>query len=87
MSPFHNFCFADGMLTKWQRFAPNFKLAPYLKKPMGYSYFPKEITPTPKSWVETEANLVFYREHDKVCLFLFVPRLPGWVMVQLEFSI
>jgi microsomal epoxide hydrolase len=32
---------------------------------MGYSNFPKELIPSPKSWVETEANLVWYREHEK----------------------
>jgi len=48
------------------RFRPDYKpTPPYLKKPTGYSYFPKEITPTPKSWVEKEVNLVFYREHDR----------------------
>jgi hypothetical protein len=24
----------------------------------------------PKAWVETTGNLVFYREHEKVCAFL-----------------
>lgn len=51
-----------------QRFSP----APwpgtgYLSKPFGYSNFPKEIIPWPKSWVEKDGNLVFYREHEKVC--------------------
>src|SRR5271163_1306965 len=41
----------------------------YLSKPFGYSNFPKEIIPSPKSWVEKEGNLVFYREHEKVCSF------------------
>ena len=40
----------------------------FLEKPLGYSYFPKEITPTRKSWVETQASMLFYREHEKVGL-------------------
>lgn len=35
----------------------------YCKKPMGYSYFPMELAPMPKSWVETTGKLVWYREH------------------------
>jgi len=44
-------------VPKWQ--------TEFFKKPLGFSNFPKEVTPTPKSWVEIEANLVFYREHVK----------------------
>jgi microsomal epoxide hydrolase len=32
---------------------------------MGYSWFPKELAPIPRSWANTTGNLVFYREHDK----------------------
>jgi microsomal epoxide hydrolase len=32
---------------------------------MGYSWFPKELAPIPRSWAATTGNLVFYREHDK----------------------
>ncbi|KAK5459550.1 hypothetical protein LTS15_003679 [Exophiala xenobiotica] len=34
-------------------------------KPLGYSWFPKEINPIPRAWIETTGNLVFYRQHDK----------------------
>ncbi|KAF7585286.1 hypothetical protein BBP40_011436 [Aspergillus hancockii] len=37
----------------------------YIHKPFGYSYFPIELFPVPKSWVETTGNLVFWREHQK----------------------
>jgi hypothetical protein len=40
----------------------------FIKKPLGYSYFPKELVPTPKDWVATTGNLVFHREHEKVRL-------------------
>lgn len=56
-----------------QRFAPDadqWPLVGYLMKPFGYSNFPKEIMPAPKEWVEKEANMVFYREHEKVSSFL-----------------
>jgi microsomal epoxide hydrolase len=38
----------------------------YIKKPFGYSYFPKELAPIPKSWVETTGDLVFFRAHESV---------------------
>ncbi|KII87364.1 hypothetical protein PLICRDRAFT_112525 [Plicaturopsis crispa FD-325 SS-3] len=38
---------------------------PYLSKPLGYSLYPEEIAPVPRSWVTAAGNLVFYREHDK----------------------
>ncbi|OJD15740.1 hypothetical protein AJ78_04038 [Emergomyces pasteurianus Ep9510] len=36
-----------------------------LNKPVGYSYFPKEICPTPIAWARKLGNLVFHKEHDK----------------------
>jgi microsomal epoxide hydrolase len=38
----------------------------YVHKPMGFSWFPKELAPIPRAWVATTGNLVFHREHDKV---------------------
>ncbi|KAJ9638492.1 hypothetical protein H2204_004262 [Knufia peltigerae] len=35
------------------------------QKPLGYSWFPKEINPIPRAWIETTGNLVFYKQHDK----------------------
>ncbi|KAI5250677.1 alpha/beta-hydrolase [Aureobasidium subglaciale] len=35
------------------------------KKPQGYSYFPKEISPTPISWVKETGNFVFTNSHEK----------------------
>lgn len=43
----------------------------FVKKPMGMSWFPKEIAPVPRQWVETTGDLVFWREHDKVCHMKF----------------
>lgn len=40
---------------------------PYIEKPLGFSSFPKELTPVPRSWIETTGNLVHYKDHDKVC--------------------
>lgn len=37
---------------------------------MGYSYFPEEIMPTPRSWVATTGNLVFFKAHKNVRIFL-----------------
>ncbi|KAL1899575.1 hypothetical protein Sste5346_002977 [Sporothrix stenoceras] len=36
----------------------------HINKPLGFSWFPKEITPVPKAWVETTGQLVFYRQHS-----------------------
>jgi microsomal epoxide hydrolase len=37
----------------------------HVDKPMGYSYFPKEISPMPKKWVERTGKLVWCRYHDE----------------------
>ncbi|KAI5203400.1 alpha/beta-hydrolase [Aureobasidium subglaciale] len=34
------------------------------KKPQGYSYFPKEISPTPVSWVKETGHFVFTNSHE-----------------------
>ncbi|KAF8324160.1 Alpha/Beta hydrolase protein [Cantharellus anzutake] len=41
--------------------------SPYIsvKKPLGYSIFPKEVLSPPPSWVGYNTNLVFVREHQK----------------------
>ena len=36
----------------------------YCKKPFGFSWFPKELAPMPKAWVERTGDLVFHREHN-----------------------
>jgi len=38
---------------------------PFLNKPLGYSFFPKELFPVPGSWAGTLANLVHYKRHDR----------------------
>jgi hypothetical protein len=35
----------------------------YISKPSGFSYFPREVAPTPVSWVATTCNLVSSRVH------------------------
>ncbi|PWY75919.1 epoxide hydrolase [Aspergillus eucalypticola CBS 122712] len=37
----------------------------YIRKPFGFSYYPKELVPTPRAWVETTGNLVFWQAHEK----------------------
>ena len=36
----------------------------YIKKPMGYSWHPKELAPVPKTWAATTGNLVWFKQHD-----------------------
>ncbi|KAJ5639380.1 uncharacterized protein N7484_007242 [Penicillium longicatenatum] len=38
----------------------------YIQKPFGFSSFPKELAPLPRSWIETSGNLVYWGEHEKV---------------------
>ncbi|KAF4444177.1 hypothetical protein F53441_11236 [Fusarium austroafricanum] len=40
---------------------PNWKIP----KPLGYSYFPYELAPMPRAWVQTTGNLVFSRMHER----------------------
>ena len=37
----------------------------FVKKPLGHSWFEKEIVAAPQSWAERTGNLVFYRQHEK----------------------
>lgn len=37
----------------------------YIEKPLGYSYFPCELAPMPRKWVETTGRLVWYRLHER----------------------
>jgi len=36
-----------------------------LKKPWGYSWFPKELFPMPKSWLEMTDGMIFFNHHEK----------------------
>ncbi|KAH7401259.1 epoxide hydrolase-like protein [Pyrenochaeta sp. MPI-SDFR-AT-0127] len=36
----------------------------YVDKPVGYSYFPYELAPIPKSWAAKTGNLVSFNSHD-----------------------
>ncbi|XHG09607.1 hypothetical protein AWENTII_012654 [Aspergillus wentii] len=48
----------------------------YINKPFGFSYFPMELLPVPKSWVDTTGNLVFWKQHEKGGHFAALER-PG----------
>ncbi|KAK4633797.1 putative epoxide hydrolase [Fulvia fulva] len=37
---------------------------PYIEKPSGYSFFPKELVPMPKSWVAQTCNMVSASVHE-----------------------
>ncbi|CAJ2501522.1 Uu.00g043750.m01.CDS01 [Anthostomella pinea] len=36
----------------------------YVEKPSGYSFFPRELNPVPRSWAEASCNLVSYSGHS-----------------------
>ncbi|KAF2665188.1 epoxide hydrolase 1 [Microthyrium microscopicum] len=33
-------------------------------QPLGFSWFPKELMPVPRVWIEAKANLVWFRAHE-----------------------
>ncbi|KAJ5816468.1 Isopenicillin N synthase [Penicillium robsamsonii] len=37
----------------------------YIHKPFGFSSFPMELAPLPRSWIETTGDLVFWEQHPK----------------------
>ena len=61
-------CVATWMYPYRERFSlppvagnPDF----YIHKPMGFSWFPKEIGAVPRAWIEKTGNLVFFRPHKQ----------------------
>ena len=38
----------------------------YIKKPLGFSSFPRELLPVIETWVAKTGNLVYYNQHNKV---------------------
>ena len=62
-------CAASNLWSYRQFFGPNADshASPkwYITKPFGFSWFPKEINPLPRAWIETTGELVFFRRHEK----------------------
>jgi microsomal epoxide hydrolase len=63
-------CAATCIYPYRQLFTPGYVVAHeypgwHIYKPMGFSWFPKEIAPVPRRWVETTGDLVFWRQHNK----------------------
>lgn len=48
---------------------PEDEMTELRRVPVGYSQFPKELFPSPKSWVEKKVDLRWHRRHDKVSTF------------------
>jgi microsomal epoxide hydrolase len=46
----------------------------HINKPFGFSWFPKEIAPIPRSWAATTGDLVFFRQHRSGGHFAAVER-------------
>jgi microsomal epoxide hydrolase len=55
----------------------------HIQKPLGFSWFPKEIAPVPKAWVEATGNLVWFRQHDRGGHFAALER-PGVLLGDFE---
>jgi microsomal epoxide hydrolase len=63
-------CFATTLYPYRQLFVPGVigaheNPAWHIYKPMGFSWFPKEIAPVPRAWIAATGNLVFFRQHQK----------------------
>ena len=37
----------------------------YINKPFGHAWFPRELDPLPKAWIETKDNPVFFMRHER----------------------
>jgi microsomal epoxide hydrolase len=59
--------FARGIHPYRQFLNQSFHTNPkyHIKKPFGYSWYPKELSPTPKDWVATTGNMTWFRAHDE----------------------
>ncbi|ORY12398.1 epoxide hydrolase-like protein [Clohesyomyces aquaticus] len=62
---------------------PKRKPFEYLKTPLGVSFFPYELMPAIKSYVEKEGNLVHYKQHEKGGHFAALER-PGDLLEDVE---
>ncbi|OOQ81806.1 epoxide hydrolase [Penicillium brasilianum] len=54
----------------------------YIHKPFGFSCFPRELAPLPRSWVETTGNLVFWGQHQKVLSYVsrgYTKKIARWL--------
>ena len=59
----------------------------YCAKPMGYSYFPRELGPVPVAWARKTGNLVWFRRHESVSLLcLFIRVVPSGLHPSGSFS-
>jgi microsomal epoxide hydrolase len=63
-------CAATCLYPYRQLFTPGYVVAHEKKewrinKPLGFSWFPKEIAPVPRVWAATTGDLVFWRQHEK----------------------
>lgn len=56
-----------------------------INKPFGFSWFPKEIAPVPRTWVETTGDLVWWREHSEGGHFAALERSEALLGDLLEF--
>lgn len=44
--------------------AKQFREASLGDKPFGFSWFPGELVPMPRSWIEKMGNMVHFSQHD-----------------------
>lgn len=55
----------------------------FVDKPLGYSYFPRELAPMPRSWVGRTGRLCWFRGHEEGGHFPALER-PGEMLADLE---
>ena len=57
--------FASSLYPYRLLFSPKLAELPVTNKPLGFSFFPRELMPGIKSIIEKEHNLVFYKHHER----------------------
>jgi microsomal epoxide hydrolase len=62
--------FLPERLVWWNQVLPGERL--HIAVPLGFSAFPKELTPVPEVWAKRTGNLVFYRSHKVVSWMVLV---------------
>jgi microsomal epoxide hydrolase len=46
-------------------FSPDRKPTPFISKPLGFSFFPRELFAGIKGVIEEKGNLISYNQHEK----------------------
>lgn len=71
----------EGLSPPSSHGSPQYRIG--APKKLGFSFFPMEVAPTPRKWIETSGNLVFWRDHGVGGHFAALEQ-PGAILGDLE---